>query len=72
MSNFGERLKELRLLKKVTQKQLSKDLGLSERGVQSYELNERKPGLDILISVADYFNVSIDYLVGRTDNPKIQ
>jgi transcriptional regulator with XRE-family HTH domain len=71
MPNFGERLRELRNQAKVTQKQLSIDLNISERGIQSYELNEKKPGLDALISLADYFNVSLDYLVGRSDNSNI-
>jgi len=69
MPNFSERLKELRLTNKTTQKQLSTDLKMSERGIQSYELGEKKPGLDVLISLADYFNVSLDYLVGRSDKP---
>lgn len=72
MPSFGERLKELRNKNHITQKQLSIDLKLSERGIQSYELNERKPGLDALITLADYFNVSLDYLTGRSDNPEIQ
>lgn len=71
MPNFGERLKELRSKNHITQKQLSIDLKLSERGIQSYELNERKPGLDALVALADYFNVSLDYLTGRSDNPEI-
>lgn len=71
VANFNERLKEIRIINKITQKQLSIDLGLSERGIQSYELGERKPGLDALIALADYFNVSLDYLTGRTDNPEI-
>jgi transcriptional regulator with XRE-family HTH domain len=69
MSNFNQRLKEIRINHNITQKQLSIDLGLSERGIQSYELGERKPGLDALIALADYFNVSLDYLTGRSDNP---
>lgn len=72
MTSFNERLKEIRINHSVTQKQLSIDLDLSERGIQSYELGERKPGLDALIALADYFNVSLDYLTGRSDNPEIQ
>ncbi|SEV81737.1 helix-turn-helix domain-containing protein [[Clostridium] fimetarium] len=71
MSNFGDRLRELRKLNKITQKQLSIDIHISERGVQSYESNEKKPGLDVLIALSDYFNVSLDYLAGLSDNPKI-
>ena len=68
---LGQRLKELRKLNNVTQKQLAEFIGASERGVQNYEQGSRKPAYDMLIAIADYFDVSIDYLVGRTDNPKI-
>jgi len=71
MPNFSERLKELRKTKNITQKQLAESIGASERGIQNYEIKTRKPTFDIIISLADYFNVSIDYLVGRTDNPEI-
>ena len=72
MSDFGKRLKELRLAKELTQKQLGESLGLSERGIQNYELEVRKPSYDAIIVIADYFGVSVDYLLGRTDNPTIQ
>ncbi|WP_206457857.1 helix-turn-helix domain-containing protein [Anaerovorax sp. IOR16] len=71
MFNFGEHLKALRKAQNITQKQLAQDINASERGIQNYELNLRKPTYDILIALADYFDVSIDYLVGRTDNPEI-
>lgn len=71
MFDFGSHLKQLRLSRNITQKQLAENIGASERGIQNYELNTRKPTFDILIRIADYFGVSIDYLVGRTDNPEI-
>lgn len=71
MFNFGTHLKELRKSKNITQKQLAKGISASERGIQQYELGERKPTYDMLIALADYFDVSIDYLVGRTDNPNV-
>ena len=67
MVNVCERLKELRLNKNITQEQLGVFTKLSYRSIQSYELGYRKPGHDALIAIADYFGVSIDYLVGRTD-----
>lgn len=70
MFHFGNHLKKLRKSRNVTQKQLAADIGASERGIQQYELGERKPNYDMLIALADYFNVSIDYLVGRSDNPE--
>ncbi|MCL2774048.1 MAG: helix-turn-helix domain-containing protein [Oscillospiraceae bacterium] len=71
MFNFGTHLKEIRLSKNLTQKQLAINIGAGENGVQNYELGRRKPTYDMLIVLADYFDVSIDYLVGRTDNPDI-
>ncbi|WP_312649001.1 helix-turn-helix domain-containing protein [Aminipila sp.] len=67
MFNFGEHLKDLRKSKNITQKQLAQHIKASERGIQNYELNERKPTYDILIALADYFDVPIDYLVGRAN-----
>lgn len=69
MFDFGTHLRKLRLEKGVTQKQLAIDTGLSERGVQNYELGERKPTYDMLIALADYFDISLDYLVGRSEDP---
>ena len=39
--------------------------------ISRYETGEREPGIDELIKIADYFNVSVDYLIGRTENPKM-
>ena len=63
------RLAELRKAKNLTQKQLAQALNLSETGIQNYENSRRKPAYDVLIALADFFDVSIDYLVGRTDKP---
>jgi len=70
MNDFGSRLKEIRKNQGVTQKQVAVAIGASERGIQNYELNERKPAFDVLIALADYFDVSLDYLVGRSDDPR--
>lgn len=66
MNDFAIRLKQIRKEKGLTQKQLAIELGASERGIQQYELGERKPAYDFLISLADYFDISLDYLTGRT------
>jgi transcriptional regulator with XRE-family HTH domain len=71
MFSFGQHLKSLRLSKKCTQKQLAFDIGISESIIQRYESNTRKPTYDTLILLSDYFDISIDYLVGRTDIPEI-
>ena len=71
MAAFNERLKELRTSKGLSQKQLSIEIKISDRGIQRYEYGEREPSMSTLIDLADYFDVSLDYLCGRSDNPKI-
>ncbi len=66
---FQERLRLLRCEKGVSQKQIADELGITEAGYQNYEVGRRKPTFDVLPSIADFFKVSIDYLVGRTNNP---
>ena len=70
MSDFGERLKTLRKVKKVTQREVAKTIDVTERNYQHYEANTQKPGFEKLIALADYFDVSLDYLVGRSEDPK--
>ena len=65
MLDFSARLKTLRQEKKITQKQLATDTGLSERGIQNYELGDRKPTYEACIALADFFDVPLDFLVGR-------
>ena len=64
---FGERLKLLRKERKVQQKELAELLGLSIRGYQFYESEVNEPSIKMLIILADFYHVSIDYLVGRSD-----
>ena len=63
------RLKELRLSKNITQQRLAFELHINQNTISRYETGVREPGITELIAIADYFHVSIDYLVGRTDNP---
>ena len=67
---INQRIKLLRKEKHVTQKQLADIIGVQEVSFQRYEYGTARPSLDKLIALADYFNVSLDYLVGRSDNPK--
>ena len=46
------------------------DLNMNQNTISRYETGEREPGINELIKIADYFNISIDYLLERTDNPK--
>ena len=71
MFNFGEHLKEMRISFNYTQKQVASNIGITERNYQRYEADDQRPSFDILISLADFYNVSLDYLVGRTKNPEI-
>ncbi len=66
------RLREIRRAKGVSQLKLAMDLNTTQNTISRYETGEREPGINELIKLADYFNVSVDYLIGRTDNPKIQ
>ena len=67
--NFQTRLTNIRRSKGFTQKQVADGIGISEVGLQNYENGRRKPAFDVLISLADFYDVSIDYLVGRSDDP---
>lgn len=69
--DFDMRLKELRKKKNISQLKLALDLNTSQNTISRYETGEREPGIAELILIADYFNVSLDYLLERTDNPKI-
>ncbi len=63
------RLKELRKQKGVSQLKLAMDLSMNQNTISRYETGEREADYKTLIKIADYFNVSIDYLLERTDNP---
>ncbi len=67
MKKFKERLKELRLEKEISQKELARKLDLSEKTVSHYESGYSEPSLDILIKICGHFNISADYLLGLTD-----
>ena len=67
MSNFALRMKELRKEKKIKQIDMAKFLGVSLRSYQYYESAEHYPDLPGVVKLADYFDVSMDYLTGRTD-----
>ena len=65
------KLKELREKKGLLQKDVANYLKIARNTYSQYEIGAREPDIITLISLADYFGVSIDYLVGRTDNPNI-
>ena len=65
------RLKEIRKSKGISQLKMAMDLNTNQNTISRYETGEREPGINELIKIADYFKVSIDYLLERTDNPEI-
>lgn len=67
MSLFSDRLKLLKTNKKLLQKDIAAAIGISLRAYQYYETDTKEPTMSKLIALADYFNVSLDYLVGRSD-----
>ena len=66
------RLKEVRKAKGISQLKLALELNTSQNTISRYETGEREPGLVELIKIADYFDISVDYLLERTENPQIQ
>ena len=66
-----KRLKELRKAKNISQLKLALDLNMNQNSISRYETGEHQADYKTLIAFADYFNVSIDYLLERTENPKM-
>lgn len=64
---FGERLRQLRQEHNLTQEALADKLKTVRSTVNKYEKNARKPEYETLIKIADLFNTTTDYLLGRTD-----
>ncbi len=64
------RLKELRKKKHISQLKMAMDLHMNQNSISRYENMERQADYVTLIKIADYFDVSIDYLLERTDNPR--
>ncbi|OAO79855.1 helix-turn-helix domain-containing protein [Anoxybacillus flavithermus] len=66
---LGDRLKRLRLEKKLTQEELGKKINVTKVSISGYENGNRTPDTETLQKLADFFNVTTDYLLGRTDDP---
>ena len=69
-SLFSERLLTLRKEKKLSQSQLAEQLSVSFHQVSKMEKGQRAASIEVLCALADYFDVSLDYLVGRSDDPQ--
>jgi repressor LexA len=70
MANFSERLKTLRTAAHLSQEELSVKLKVSRSCIGNYEQGKRLPDIEDLEQIADFFNVDMDYLVGKTDIQK--
>ena len=67
MNKFAERLKELRVEKGLSLEQLAKEINVSDVAIGRWERKLRIPNIEVLISLARFFNVTSDYLLGLTD-----
>ena len=67
---FPEKIKELRLSKKMTQQEVADKLGITRPAYTAYESGKREPDFSILQSLANIFDVTTDYLLGRNKTPK--
>lgn len=68
----GEKIKKLRIEKDLLQKVLAQQLNLSQQTISLYEAGKREPDYETLEKIADFFNVSTDYLLGRTNIKNIE
>ena len=68
---FKERLKELRKMNGITQKELAEHLGFTHVAVVKWENGQREPDFSTIVKLSQFFNVSTDYLLGKSDDPSI-
>lgn len=68
--NLGNTIAYLREKRGLSQASLAKDLNISQASLAMYETNKRKPNVEMLDSIANYFGVTTDYLLGRTPTPE--
>ena len=71
MFNFGERLRQIRRERGLTQKQFAEKIGSNERGIQRYESGDREPAFRVILAILDNIDVDANYLFGRSDRPVI-
>lgn len=70
LKEVAERLRHLRESVKLSQVKMSEVVGVKQSSLNRYELNQASPTFETLTRYADYFDVSMDYIFGRTDNPQ--
>lgn len=72
MVPFPQRLREARKRKQFTQKEVAEHLEIKLRSYQQYEGGQRRPDYETLVKIADHLDVTTDYLLGRTDAPRVE
>ena len=65
------RLRQLRKQRNISQLKMGMDLNMGQNTISRYERGDREPSISELIAIADYFHVSIDYILERTNKPEI-
>lgn len=70
MEILAKRLVKLRSERKLSRREVAASTGMTERTYQRYENAERDPNAPALLALADYYDVSADYLLGRTEEPR--
>ena len=65
--SFSDKLRQLRKERGITQIVLAKSIGVTDRNLRRYEKNEIEPPLSVITAIADYFQISVDFLLGRSD-----
>lgn len=68
MKNIGDRIKELREEKGITQSELGSILGISGKTISNYEKSDRQPSLELISKISDFFQVSTDYLINGKES----
>lgn len=64
-------LRKLRKERRLTQSELQAAVGVDRTLISKYETGERVPPVDVLVALADYYGVSVDYILRRTDKPEL-
>ena len=68
ISKLSERIRELRINRKLSQRDLADILGVSPSIISAYEIGERTPSVDVIVSLSYFFNCTTDYLLGKSNN----
>ena len=67
---FSARLESLRTVHSLSMTSLGRSIGVTDEAIRLLERGKRSPSFEALLALADYFDVSLDYLTGRSDDPK--